>query len=121
MTTKKRVLIINRRPPCGHSSARDALDVALTCGVFELEVSLLFVDDGVLQLINHQQPQAIGQKSLSAVLSALPMYDIEQIYACSSSLSRYGLAPSSLVNNPLPADDALIQQLIREHDLVLNF
>lgn len=121
MSDKKRVLIINRRPPYGHSSARDALDVALTCGVFELEVSLLFADDGVLQLIGNQQPKAIGQKPLSSMLSALPMYDIEQIYACADSVSRYGLEPANLINSPQLVDQRLIRQLIREHELVLTF
>lgn len=121
MSEKKKILIINRRAPYGRSNARDSLDVALTCGVFELPVSVLFADDGVFQLIGDHQAKGIGQKNLSATLAALPMYDIDQLYVCQDSMKQQGLSESDLANNPTTLDRDAIQQLIRDHDVVLTF
>ncbi|MGB0467871.1 MAG: sulfurtransferase complex subunit TusC [Pontibacterium sp.] len=121
MSKKKKILIINRRAPYGRSNARESLDVALTCGVFELPVSLLFVDDGIFQLTGIHQAEDIGQKNLSANLAALPLYDIDQLYVCQRSLETQGLAQQDLHHNPQQVDQQAIQALIRDHDMVLTF
>ncbi|MGH1461296.1 MAG: DsrE family protein, partial [Neptuniibacter sp.] len=77
MSTKS-VLIINRTPPYGSSSPREALDVALTCSIFEQPVSLLFLGAGLFQLLNNQHTESIDQKNLESIMSSLPMYDIDQ-------------------------------------------
>lgn len=121
MSDKKKVLIINRRAPYGRSNARDSLDVALTCGVFEMPISILFADDGVFQLIGSHQAKGIGQKNLSANLAALPMYDIDQLFVCADSLSTHGLTTDTLEHSATQLDQTAIQQLIQDHDVVLTF
>lgn len=116
----KSFLIISRSAPYGSSAARDALDVALTCAVFEQTVTLLFVDDGVLQLLPGQAPQTIGQKNLNAVQQSLPLYDIERLCVCQASLQSRGLEPQQLL---LPVETIPAERmaaLIAEHDLVLS-
>ena len=118
---KKSFLLINRQAPYGSSAARDALDVALTASVFEQDISLLFLADGVFQLLKDQQPQEIGQKNLAANLSALPMYDIDQIFVSASAMKERGLDKEQL---SLPAellDDQQIAALISRHDQVMSF
>ena len=118
---KKSFLLINRQAPYGSSAARDALDVALTASVFEQDISLLFLADGVFQLLQDQQPQGIQQKNISANLSALPMYDIDQIFVSASALKARGLKKEQL---SLPAellDDQQIAALISRHDQVMSF
>ena len=118
---KKSFLLINRQAPYGSSAARDALDVALTASVFEQDISLLFLADGVFQLLKDQQPQEIGQKNLAANLSALPMYDIDQIFVSASAMKERGLDKAQL---SLPAellDDQQIAALISRHDQVMSF
>nr|WP_067292238.1 sulfurtransferase complex subunit TusC [Marinobacterium profundum] len=121
MSTNKRFLIISRRPPYGSSHARDALDTALTTAVFEQPVSMLFLDDGVYQLLQAQQPAGIQQKNLGATLSALPMYDIDQLYVCDSALRSRGLGPDDCLLPVQLLDSNAIAQLIRNHDVVLSF
>lgn len=121
MPVKKKILIINRRAPYGRSNARDSLDAALTCGVFEMPVSILFADDGIFQLIDNHQAKEIGQKNLSANLAALPMYDIDQLFTCADSLRAHGLTSDTLAHNTTTLDQAAVQQLIRDHDVVLTF
>ncbi len=121
MSTSKRFLVISRHPPYGSSHARDALDTALTTAVFEQPVSMLFLDDGVYQLLQAQQPAAIQQKNLGATLSALPMYDIDQLYACDKALQNRGLQPEDCLLPVQRLDSNGIAELIRTHDVVMSF
>lgn len=95
------MLIISRQGPWSGPSAREALDIALAGGAFELPLGLLFLDDGVFQLAAAQQPAAIEQKNLSANLQALPMFGVDTLYACARSLDERGLYAGSLA---LPVD-----------------
>ncbi len=117
----KSVLIVNRKPPYGSSSPREALDVALTCGIFEQPVSLLFLDDSIFQLLKEQQPGDISQKNLSANLSALPMYDIDQLFVCAKSLADHGLTCDDLILPVSLLQPSEIAPLFAKHDVVLTF
>jgi len=55
------------------SRCREALDIVLAGGAFDLPIGLLFLDDGVLQLAAGQNAKALQQKDLSANLQALPI------------------------------------------------
>lgn len=68
-------------------SAREALDIVLAGGAFDLPIGLLFMDDGVFQLATHQDAKAVQQKDLSANLQALGLFGIDDVFACSHSLA----------------------------------
>lgn len=120
-TMKKSFLLIYRHSPYGQSLAREALDVALTAATFDQAVALLFMGDGVLQLVKSQQPGAIAQKALDKQLAALPLYDVETIYVEADALTARGLTTADLALpvQLLNADD--IAQQIEAHDIVLGF
>src|SRR5690606_22111094 len=65
------MLIITRQSPWSGPSAREALDIALAGGAFELPLGMLFLDDGVFQLVQAQQAGQLQQKDLTANLQAL--------------------------------------------------
>ena len=50
----KRILFLLRQPPYQSSRAIEAIESILVAGVFEQDVSVLFKDDGVWQLIKDQ-------------------------------------------------------------------
>ena len=93
---EKSLLILFRRAPSGHGLARAGYDFALAAAAFEQPVSLLFMDDGVWQLLPEQKPGAIGAKNIASTLDSLPIYDIDSVYAEGESLSARGLAPGDL-------------------------
>ncbi len=117
----KRILIVTRHAPYGSSLAREAIDATLATGVFEAELSLLFLDDGVWQLLAEQQPQQIGQKNLGNMLGALAIYDVERVYADADALSARGLAAEALAIAVEPLSAERVAQMIAEHDVVLSF
>ena len=100
----KSLLLICRRSPWSGPSAREALDIALAGGAFDLPISLLFLDDGVLQLQSGQQPAAIQQKDLTANLQALPLFGVEALYVARADLDRRGLSVEHLTLPVTPVD-----------------
>lgn len=118
---KKRFLLICRHAPYGAPLAREALDVALTAATFDQEVALLFLGDGVLQLLRDQQPAAIAQKALDKQLAALPLYDVETIYVEAEALAARGLNTGDLALPVATLAPAQIAQQIAAHDVVLGF
>lgn len=116
----KSLLLISRQAPWAGTSAREALDIALAGGAFDLPLGMLFLDDGVLQLAGDQQPSAVQQKNLAANLQALPMFGVEALFACARSLKQRGLEERSLALPVEILDDAAITALLARFDQVVT-
>jgi tRNA 2-thiouridine synthesizing protein C len=116
----KSMLIISRQAPWSGPGAREALDVALAGGAFELPISMLFMDDGVFQLLAGQQPSRLQQKDLAANLQALPLFGVEELFACQASLQTRGLAEAPLAPAAQAVDPEELSRLIERHDVVIT-
>ncbi|MNJ51115.1 Intracellular sulfur oxidation protein DsrF [compost metagenome] len=116
----KSLLIISRQAPWAGPSAREALDIALAGGAFDLPLGMLFLDDGVFQLAPGQQPAQVQQKNLAANLQALPMFGVEELFAASSSLIERGLDADSLSLPVQVLDDTALAALIDRFDQVVT-
>ncbi|NWC49363.1 sulfurtransferase complex subunit TusC [Pseudomonas edaphica] len=113
----KSLLVISRQAPWSGPSAREALDVVLAGGAFDLPIGLLFMDDGVFQLATHQDAKAVQQKDLSANLQALGLFGIDEVFACSHSLAERSLATPASAQ---ALDSAAIAELIDRYDQVMT-
>lgn len=121
MTTspiRKKLTFISRSTPYGSGYAKACLDMVLSAAVFDQQVTLIFLDEGVLQLQKQQSPSSIKAKDISAALGALPLYDVEHIYADAESLALRGLRPDQLAINVNLCDAQQIATLIRQSDAV---
>lgn len=114
------MLIISRQSPWSGPGAREALDIALAGGAFELPIGLLFLDDGVLQLAPGQQAGALQQKDLTANLKALSLFGVDELYACARSLAERGLAGSGLTPTVQTLDAQGLAELINRYDQVIT-
>lgn len=117
----KKVAIVFRRAPHGSPHGREALDLALLSASFEQEVSLIFVDDGVLNLVKDQQPERVGAKDYIATFGALPLYDVDTVLACEESLVEYGLEPTELAIEVDKVPPSVITEQLTQVDEVLVF
>ncbi|MBB1488154.1 sulfurtransferase complex subunit TusC [Oceanospirillum sediminis] len=115
------ILIIFRKPPAGTSWAREAMDLALVGAAFGQQVSLLFMGDGVFQLTQNQQPDVIGQKGTQAMMQALPMYDIDQVFVHQDSMDTRGMSPDNLNISCQAIDSKALPGLLQQHKQVFNF
>ncbi|MDH4873743.1 sulfurtransferase complex subunit TusC [Pseudomonas sp. BN515] len=116
----KSMLIISRQGPWSGPGAREALDIALAGGAFDLPLGLLFLDDGVFQLVANQQPTTLEQKDLTANLQALPLFGVESLYASRRSLQERGLEDATLKLAVEVLDDSALTALIDRYDQVLT-
>jgi tRNA 2-thiouridine synthesizing protein C len=92
----KKLCIVFRQGPHGSAQGREALDLALLSASFEQEVSLVFTDEGLLNLLNHQSPETIGTKDYIATFGALPLYDVDTILVCKDSMKELSLVEDDL-------------------------
>jgi tRNA 2-thiouridine synthesizing protein C len=115
----KSLLIISRHPPA-RQEAREALDVVLSAAAFGVPCGILFMDDGVFQLLKGQDAAQIGQKSLAANLQALPLYGVEDILVCQHSLGERGLQANQCMLSARTMSNAEIASLIEHYDQIVT-
>lgn len=106
----KRVLYLLRRGP--GAAADETIDLALVSGVFEQQVSMLFMDDGVYQLV--------GLAERQSSVKALPTYDIEAIHVAAHSLEERAIDAAEIALAVRLADRQAVRDLISSHDIVVT-
>lgn len=114
-------LVVVRHTPYGSSLGRAALDAALAMAAFDQPVDVLFMGDGVLNLLPEQDSRAIGVKNIGKLLASMPLYEVATVYAEATAVERYGL---DLDLAPLPCealDSAAIRSMMIERDHLLGF
>lgn len=118
----KSILFISRHAPYGSSLARDALDALLASAAYDQQLSLLFMDDGVLQLLSGQHSEAIQQKNFANVLPVLELYEIDKMYVHQESLLQRGIESRDLMNLSFTLlTSEKISELMSAHQQILSF
>lgn len=133
--TIKKFMYMNRKAPYGTIYALESLEVVLIAAAFDQDVSLVFADDGVYQLMKGQNTEEIGMKNFSPTYSALGDYDIKKIYVEKESLAERGLSLEDLQelkyededddwaekDSIILVDRAELAKVIDEQDVVFSF
>jgi tRNA 2-thiouridine synthesizing protein C len=117
----KKFMFVNRKAPYGSVYALEALEVVLITAAFDQDVSLVFVDDGVLQLKKGQQTKAIETKNFSPTYRALEGYDVEKLYVERESLQARGLTEDDLLVPVEVLGREELGALMESQDVVLSF
>jgi tRNA 2-thiouridine synthesizing protein C len=114
------LLFIQSTAPHGTINAQEGLDALLMGSAFT-QCTALFTGPGVLQLVRDQQPDALGFRNFSLGFGALKDYGVTRVYCREDSLHQFDLKPEDLVIPIEVLSEKAIQELISEHDKVLNF
>ncbi|MFQ6372398.1 sulfurtransferase complex subunit TusC [Shewanella sp. YIC-542] len=117
----KSIAIIFKQAPHGSADGREALDLALMGATYEQQIHLVFIDEGVLQLLQGQQPELIGCKDYVATFKALDLYDVASVSVSQSAMDDFQLHNMPLIYPANVVDDAQIRQLLEQVDEVLVF
>jgi tRNA 2-thiouridine synthesizing protein C len=131
----KKFLYLNRKAPYGTIYAWESLEVVLIGAAFDQEVSLMFVDDGVYQLVKGQDTSGIGMKNFSPTYRTLGDYEVKNIYVDQDSLASRGLTHDDLVqiawedwesgeereNIVEVVDSTRVTELMEESDVIFSF
>lgn len=88
-----------RTAPHGNAISREGLDALLAATAFcdEEDIGVFFIDDGVLNLLDGQNPELLLQKDFIRTFKLLDLYDIEQRFVCADSLDQYNLQTEQLI------------------------
>lgn len=119
--TDKTLAIVNQTAPFSHSTAKDALDIALIMGSYEQPTCLYFHGDGVWQLIDKTNPEIVSVKNFLKTFEALTFYDIEHIYVCQQSLVQRGLKTVKDLTGITLLNEAEFAASLKQHHFILNF
>lgn len=117
----KKFMFVNRKAPYGTIYALESLEVVLITATFDQDVSLVFIDDGVYELVKGQQTKGIGVKNFSPSYRALEGYDVEKLYVDSASLTQRGLTEADLLVPVELLDAQQMGGLMAEQDVILSF
>ncbi len=119
--SKKSLLVVVRHSPYGSSLARTSLEVALSSATFDQQIGLLFMGDGVLQLLPEQDSSATGVRNIAKLMASFPLYELNQLFADETALVRYGLGEQALPQNLQRLSDDAMRELLVRYDHILGF
>jgi tRNA 2-thiouridine synthesizing protein C len=118
---KKKLLIALRQPPYSSSLPRTAVDTCLAAAAFDQPVSVLFMGDGVLQLLPGQDGDALATRTLSRIIASFGLYDIETLYVDAHALRDHAISPAELPEQVELLSQHQIQDLMAATDHLLSF
>lgn len=107
------LLFVIRTSPYQHTLAREAIDALLGSAALGAAVKVLFSGDAVLHWLPDQAPPG-GQKNLGAMLKALPLYDIDEVYVDRDALTTRGLTVDILPPGVSALDAAALRHLLSQ-------
>ena len=112
-----------RTAPHGNAISREGLDALLAATAFcdEEEISVFFIDDGVLNLLDGQNPELLLQKDFIRTFKLLDLYDIEQRFVCADSLDQYNLQTEQLIISAKKIDRTSLINKLSQAEKVFTF
>ena len=112
-----------RTAPHGNAISREGLDALLAATAFcdEEEIGIFFVDDGVLNLLDGQNPELLLQKDFIRTFKLLDLYDIEQRFVCADSLDQYNLQTEQLIISAEKIDRTSLIKKLSQTEKVFTF
>lgn len=116
----KDILLVFRHAPYGNALAREGLEAALACGAMGAKTSVLYINEGVWQLLEPQNSSAIDCKNQAAMASALPLYDVDAIWVDEDSLKQRNLT-SADINTGKIINRTRVQALLSSSKSILSF
>ena len=115
---RKRILYLLQRSPYLDGRVLEAFDALLVAAAFDQRVSLLFCGNGVTQLLAEQSPTS--GRSIAKILTSLPIYEIEKVYAHAQAFDAAGLKISECAIEPTLLTHKQIGTLMAQYDMVLS-
>ncbi|WP_337878818.1 sulfurtransferase complex subunit TusC [Rheinheimera sp.] len=91
-----KVAIVHTKAPFDGVYARETQDLVLALAAVDYELSLVFCDDAVYQLLPGTDSAALKIKDLRPRQKLFELYDIDRLYVCAESLRQRQLTAEQL-------------------------
>ena len=119
--SKKTMLFLARKAPYSSSTPAAGLDILLTAAAFDQDVTLVFSDDGVYQLLKEQNSEELGLKNIAKSFPALALYEVNKVLVDQDSLRVRRLTLKDLAIDVEEIDTQSLGELLESVDEVFNF
>lgn len=118
-----KLVFLFRTAPHGNAISREGLDALLAATAFcdEEDIGVFFIDDGVLNLLDGQNPELLLQKDFIRTFKLLDLYDIEQRFVCADSLDQYNLNTEQLIISAEKIDRTSLINKLSQAEKVFTF
>jgi len=110
-----------RKAPYGSVYSAEGFRSIMGVGVFEMDISVVFVDDGVYVVTKGQDPGALDMKALADGFPMLGDFGVTKFYVHDQSLAERGLSVDDLAIEAKVVDSAGVAQLMATSGIVLPF
>ena len=99
LNSKKSFLFIIQNTPWYNISSQEYLDLILATSIYEEQISLLFIFEGIYHLLKSQNSSKIARQPFTNLLQTLKEhYDINTLYLHAPSLKITGLKQVDLLD-----------------------
>ena len=115
------VAVLMRKAPYGSVYTAEGFRTLMGIAVFEMNISVVFMDDGVYALLAGQDPSQLDMKPLGDGFPMLRDFDVEQFYVHDESLAERGLTTGDLVMDVEVVNSAQIAEILEQAGKVLPF
>ncbi len=117
----KSVLYVISSGPYSNARGQEALDAILIGASFDLDVSVLFIHDGVFQLKRGQNVRLSRLKQFTKTYKAFEDFGVEKVYIHDLSLNSRGLTDAELICAVTVLDQQGVRKLIADQTKVFTF
>jgi tRNA 2-thiouridine synthesizing protein C len=115
------VAVLMRKAPYGSVYTAEGFRTLMGIAVFEMDISVVFMDDGVYALLENQDPSKLEMKPLGDGFPMLTEFDVERFYVHDESLAERGLSVDDLLMDVEVVDGARIAEILEAAGKVLPF
>jgi len=117
----KKIMYVMQKAPHGAIYPYEGLEFVLITGAYEQDLSLLFIEDGVYNLVKDQDTSELGIKGFVKTYRTLEGYDIEKLYVDQKSLDDRGLTTDDLIVDVEVKTPEEINAMMNEQHAVFPF
>ena len=117
----EKVVVLMRKSPYGSVYTAEGFRTIMALAVFEMELSIIFMEDGVFTLVKDQKPEKLDMKPLGEGFPMLAEMNVKKFFAHQGSLTDRGLSPDDLVMKVDLLDDAGVAEVLASATKILPF
>lgn len=93
----KKVMVTVRKAPHGSIYVQEGIEVMFIFATYDMDLSVVFLDDGVLALQPGQDTKGLGIRGFMASLGALVDWEVTNVYVDRQSLQERNIAEDGII------------------------
>lgn len=115
------VAVLMRKAPYGSVYTAEGFRTLMGVAVFEMDISVVFLDDGVYALKRGQNPEKLGMKSLGDGFPMLREFGVTKFYVHDASMTERGMTPGDITVEAEVVTGSQVAQILAGAGKVLSF